>query len=161
MRHTARKLGLAPALLLAFTLPGNATAAGPAPIVGSFTYTHPVPVPVLGTPLLLVQGTFEGDSNLGPFTGTGTFTFNTVTFSYSGDFRWDFIGGSLKGQVSGQDYPVETPDGYLTTMGLTATGGTGRFRGVRGLVAAGGADNFDPAGTSKVQVVFTGTLLSP
>ena len=159
MRHITRKLGPTTALMLALAIASPAGAAAPVPVAGSFTYTHPVPIPVPGTTLLLVEGTFDGESNLGPFTGTGTFTFDMSTFSYTGDFRWDFDGGSLTGNVSGQDYPVETPDGYLTTMVLTFTGGTGRFRGAAGLGAAGGADNFDPEGTSTVKAVFAGTLL--
>ena len=166
MRDIARTLGTAFGLLLAPVFAGPAGAA--TPVVGSFTYSHPAPVPlpgrtllpVPGAAILLVQGTFKGDSNLGPFTGEGAFLFDTSSFSYTGEFRWDFAGGSLRGNVSGQDYPVETPDGYLTTMVLTFTGGTGWFRGAAGLGATGGTDHFDPEGTSAVRAVFTGTLLA-
>jgi hypothetical protein len=160
VRISARTIGCAPALLLGLACAGPARAAVPTPFTGSFSYTHPVPTPVPGTSLLLVVGTFEGRSNLGPFTGTGTFLFDVTTFSYTGDFRWDFTGGSLRGSLSGQDYPVETPDGYLTTIALTFTEGAGWFRGAFGLGAAGGADRFDPEGTSTVRAVFAGTLLS-
>jgi hypothetical protein len=169
MRYAARMLGLAPALLLVLASPGPAGAASPVPFTGSFTYTHPMPTPVPGatllpipgTLLLLVQGTFEGDSDLGPFVGEGTFLFDLSSYSYTGDFRWDFSGGTLKGTAYGQDYPAQTPQGYLTTMTLKVTGGTGCFRGATGIEVGGGTDNFDPMGTSEVEIRFIGTLLSP
>jgi hypothetical protein len=161
MRHAARKLTLAPALLLALAMSSPVEGAHPVPFQGYWTYTHPVPTPIFGTSLLLVRGTFEGTSNLGPFTGEGTFYFDYVTFSYAGTVRWDFARGSLTADVSGQDYPVTTPEGYLTTMQSAFTGGTGQFRGVTGSGAAGGVDNFNPTGMSTVKMVFGGTLLVP
>jgi hypothetical protein len=46
-------------------------------------------------------------------------------------------------------------------MTLKVTGGTGRYRGVTGIEAGVGTDNFNPVGTSEVEISFIGTLLSP
>ena len=157
MRRAARTLGWAAAILLACALPTPSVAANFVPIQGAWTFTHPAPAPESATSLL-VQGTFQGSSNLGPFTGQGTFHFDFTTGAYTGDIRWDFAWGSLTGTATGQDYPVPNFQGYLTTIRFTFAGGTGRFQGASGQATAGGIDNFNPTGTSRVDALFSGIL---
>lgn len=159
MRQVLRIVRASAALLFLCGLPTSVPAATPVVINGAFTFEHQPPA---GTTILLVEGAFQGESNPGDFTGPGTFLFSTVTFSYSGTFQWDFGGGNtIQGTLSGQDYPVTTPNGYPTTMTLNVSGGTGRFAGARGAILAQGLDDFNPQETSTVTAEFTGLLLLP